>query len=91
MQVNFPTNSCTTMIDGKLRQLVQFHFHAPSEHSLNGKRFSMEAHLVHKEPLSGEFAVLGVMIKRSEQAASNPCLRRALDGAPAPTEKVQVC
>jgi carbonic anhydrase len=39
--------------DGELRlgdrayRLVQFHWHAPSEHEVNGERFPMELHLVH--------------------------------------------
>lgn len=28
--------------------LIQFHFHAPSEHSIDGKYYPMEMHLVHK-------------------------------------------
>ncbi|MBK6427844.1 MAG: carbonic anhydrase family protein [Blastocatellia bacterium] len=26
---------------------MQFHFHGPSEHTVNGKSFPMEMHLVH--------------------------------------------
>ena len=36
---------------GKLSyRLLQFHFHTPSEHTLNGKQFPMELHLVHASP-----------------------------------------
>ncbi|MEI7926721.1 MAG: carbonic anhydrase family protein, partial [Chloroflexota bacterium] len=34
-------------VDGVPYTLVQFHFHAPSEHTVNGKRFAMETHFVH--------------------------------------------
>ena len=30
-------------------QLLQWHFHAPSEHSVGGARQAMEAHLVHAD------------------------------------------
>ena len=30
-------------------KLVQFHFHSPSEHTMNGKQYAMEVHLVHKQ------------------------------------------
>ncbi len=30
-----------------LYELLQFHFHAPSEHTINGQPFAMEMHLVH--------------------------------------------
>jgi carbonic anhydrase len=42
-------------------QLVQFHFHAPSEHTVAGRTLPMEVHLVHRSD-SGTFAVVGVLI-----------------------------
>jgi carbonic anhydrase len=41
--------------------LTQFHFHHPSEHRVDGKRFAMEAHFVHAAE-SGGLAVLGILI-----------------------------
>ena len=43
-------------------QLVQYHFHNPSEHTLAGRRFPMEMHLVHRSS-SGQLAVVGVLIE----------------------------
>jgi carbonic anhydrase len=43
-------------------ELIQFHFHAPSEHQLHGKNLDMEIHLVHKS-FSGEMAVIGVFLQ----------------------------
>ena len=34
-------------------ELLQFHFHTPSEHAVNGKRYAMEAHLVHRNRSTG--------------------------------------
>ncbi len=42
--------------------LQQFHFHAESEHELNGAHTAMELHLVHKSA-DGKLVVLGVMIQ----------------------------
>jgi carbonic anhydrase len=42
-------------------QLVQFHFHAPSEHTVAGRELPMELHLVHRSE-AGVFAVVGVLI-----------------------------
>ncbi len=42
-------------------QLLQFHFHVPSEHTIDGKRADMEMHLVHRNQL-GDLAVVGVMM-----------------------------
>ncbi len=46
--------------------LLQFHFHAPSEHIVKGKPLDMEMHLVHKNDL-GELAVLGVFFTIAEK------------------------
>ena len=50
--------------------LVQFHFHAPSEHTVDGEHFPMEMHLVHQAD-DGALAVVGVMIK---EGAPNPSI-----------------
>jgi len=46
-------------------QLVQFHFHAPSEHTINGVRYDAELHLVHTNVI-GETAVIGVLLSSSQ-------------------------
>ncbi|XP_055831094.1 bifunctional monodehydroascorbate reductase and carbonic anhydrase nectarin-3-like [Solanum dulcamara] len=43
-------------------QLQQVHWHTPSEHSIDGKRFDMEAHLVHMSS-DGKIAVIGILYK----------------------------
>jgi len=47
--------------------LEQFHLHAPSEHSIDGKPFDMEIHFVHKSA-SGKVAVVGVLVQKDENA-----------------------
>lgn len=47
-------------IDKVKYELVQFHFHSPSEHTVNGKSFAMETHFVHKSA-KGDLAVVGVL------------------------------
>jgi carbonic anhydrase len=42
--------------------LLQIHFHSPSEHNINGKSFPMEAHFVHRDT-DGNLGVVGLMIK----------------------------
>jgi carbonic anhydrase len=41
-------------------ELKQFHFHSPSEHTVEGKSFPMEAHFVHQSA-QGDFAVVAVL------------------------------
>jgi carbonic anhydrase len=35
-------------------ELLQFHFHSPSEHAFDGARAAMEAHLVHRDATTGD-------------------------------------
>ena len=69
IQVNTPPGN-KLEINGTSFELVQFHFHHPSEHLLSGKPFDMELHFVHKAA-SGALAVVGVFI---EPGAPNPGL-----------------
>ncbi len=50
-------------------QLVQFHFHAPAEHTINGVQYDAELHLVHTNVI-GETTVIGVLL--SSSAAGSP-------------------
>lgn len=49
------------IVGGKTWNLLQLHFHAPSEHTIAGKFSPMEMHLVHQTD-AGEYGVVGVMI-----------------------------
>lgn len=50
-------------VAGRRYDLVQFHFHRPSEERINGRQFDMVAHLVHKDP-EGRLAVVAVLLDR---------------------------
>jgi len=47
-------------VDGKAYDLLQFHFHTPSEYTIDGETYPLEVHFVHASK-SGELAVVGVM------------------------------
>ncbi|GMH42540.1 hypothetical protein BSKO_10459 [Bryopsis sp. KO-2023] len=79
MQVNFPPGQTCTLGDREL-ELLQFHFHAPSEHSMDGVRGAMEVHLVHKDKATGGLAVLGSVM--TVKSFSNPVVAKALSDAP---------
>ena len=52
--------------------LVQYHFHAPSEHTVGGKHYPMEMHLVFGSN-GGALAVIGVLIEEgAHNAAFDP-------------------
>lgn len=62
IQANYEPGSFVT-VDGEKYQLVQFHFHAPSEYTVKGQFYDMEMHLVHKNDRN-ELAVVGVFLKK---------------------------
>jgi len=55
----------TIELGGNVYELVQYHFHAPSEHTIDGEHAPLEAHFVHKSAV-GELAVFGVLIEEGE-------------------------
>jgi len=72
--------SVTLRLDGTLYSLVQFHFHAPSEHTLAGRQFPLESHFVMASE-RGELAVLGVLYSQGEHdPAFDPILAALPDG-----------
>jgi carbonic anhydrase len=68
IQVNYSEGDTMTIGDTTY-ELIQFHFHAPSEHTVQGKHYPMEMHFVHKSP-SGALAVLGVFIEKGTHNAA---------------------
>ncbi len=64
IQVNVAPGSHIT-VAGKQYELLQFHFHSPSEHEIDGKPADMVAHLVHKAA-DGQLGVIGVLMKKSK-------------------------
>ncbi len=60
VEVPIPTGASSTLqINGDVYPLVQYHFHVPSEHAVNGRLADLEAHLVHTNA-QGVTAVVGV-------------------------------
>jgi len=78
IQVNYSGNSYL-VAGGKRYNLLQFHFHSPSEHKISGRARPMEMHLVHQAS-DGRLAVVGVMIERGEE---NYSLQKAWSYMPA--------
>lgn len=65
-------------LTGKTYELVQFHFHRPSEEKINGQRFDMVVHLVHKSD-QGELAVVAVLLERGSE---NPFIQTLWNNLP---------
>ncbi|MDA9918426.1 carbonic anhydrase family protein [Erythrobacter sp.] len=67
------------MVSGdRLFNLVQVHFHTPSEHAINGERYPLTAHFVHATR-DGTLGVLGVMF---EEGDANEGLQTIINSLP---------
>lgn len=69
IQVTVDEGSTFTFGD-KSYHLKQFHFHTPSEHTLNGQHAPMEMHLVHQSA-DGSLAVVGILFKEGKVPNEN--------------------
>jgi carbonic anhydrase len=77
IQVNVPEGS-TLKINKDVYNLLQFHFHRPSEEQIDGKPMAMVAHFVHKSA-EGKLAVLGVLLNEGKD---NEAIKTIWDNAP---------
>jgi len=78
-QVNVPAGGGGLTVGGEHYDLVQFHFHRPSEEEIHGHHYAMVAHLVHKNA-RGELAVVAILIRQGD---TNAFLKPVFDHFPA--------
>lgn len=60
-------------------ELKQFHFHTPSEHTIDGKNLPMEAHFVHQSS-DGKLAVVSILFKEGQ--LKNPTIAKLIEHLP---------
>lgn len=77
VQVNL-ANAGTAVFDGSKYQLLQFHFHTPSEEKISGRTYPLVAHLVHKNT-EGKLAVVAVLF---DEGAENAALKDIFNNMP---------
>lgn len=77
VQINYKKGS-SIKLDGKTFNLLQFHFHTPSENHIMGHEYPLEAHLVHASK-DGELAVVAVMFEKGD---TNPTLQKVWSKMP---------
>lgn len=81
IRVNYhdtPGSGSFLLIGRKRYQLIQFHFHHPSEERINGKAYDMVLHLMHKAD-DGEIVGVAVLVKAGR---ANPTVQRVFDHMP---------
>lgn len=77
VQVNLGVGNSLGIM-GRRYDLVQFHFHRPSEERVNGRLYDMVAHLVHKD-FNGRLAVVAVLLERG---AAQPLIQTVWNNLP---------
>lgn len=77
VQVNLARGNSIGVM-GRRYDLLQFHFHRPSEERVDGRAYDMVVHLVHKDP-EGRLAVVAVLIS---QGRSHPLVQQVWNNLP---------
>ncbi|CAL5048642.1 unnamed protein product [Urochloa decumbens] len=69
VMVRFNSNPGGVVIDGVPYRLRQMHWHSPSEHSVNGRRYALELHMLHQSDggggAGGRYVVVAQLYKFS--------------------------
>lgn len=71
-----PHHGGSIELHGETFNLLQFHFHGKSEHTVDGKRYDMVAHLVHQNPKTKQLGVVAVFF---EEGAASPIMDTIID------------
>ena len=79
IQVDYAAGSFI-LFGGVRYELLQFHFHTPSEERINGRSFDMVAHLVHRSA-QGRLAVVAVLLTAGREQAMLQPVWNAMPGA----------
>ena len=87
IEVVYPEGSWIE-VDRTKYHLLQFHFHAPGEHTVAGNPSDMEMHLVHNSE-DGTLAVIGVLIESGSINTSFTPLCQYLPSVPGESEQIK--
>jgi carbonic anhydrase len=74
IQVKFSGYAGRLVINSTVYQLRQLHWHTPSEHTVDGRRYDMELHLVH-QTAENKTAVIGVLYEIGGGHIPDPFLK----------------
>jgi carbonic anhydrase len=76
----------TTRLGNTSYDLLEVHWHHPSEHRIAGLSAPLEAHFVHQNSATKDLLVLGVMMVEGE---ANPAVQTIWDAAPGKDDRSQ--
>ncbi|KAG3231649.1 hypothetical protein PI124_g23256, partial [Phytophthora idaei] len=77
--------SCAASANGASYNMAQFHIHAPSEHTLDGKPLDGEVHFVHSNADGSALMVVGVFLQVANGGTTDSWMVSVLDGMEAVT------
>jgi carbonic anhydrase len=86
IRANVPPGAARISLSGVSWELLQFHWHTPSEHEIDGRDTPLEMHLVHRRA-DGALLVIAVFI---EQGRKNGGMEPMFRDLPEPGEKRDV-
>jgi carbonic anhydrase len=66
IMVRFEGDAGDLVINGTAYNLKQLHWHSPTEHTVDGRRYDLELHLVH-ESAEGKAAVIGILYEAGDR------------------------
>lgn len=87
VRADVPQGAAQLLLKGTRWNLVQFHWHTPSEHQVEGRHTALEMHLVHSRA-DGAVLVIGVFIERGRRNRALGPIFRALPEASGETREV---
>jgi carbonic anhydrase len=87
VQYNFDDKENYVNFEGKRYDLAQFHFHAASEHTVNGMHFPLAIHMVHVSD-DKNFVVFAVMVSEGDESNTFDFLKTYLPVKPGETKAV---
>jgi carbonic anhydrase len=87
VRAEVPAGAAHITLRGVRWELEQFHWHAPSEHEIEGRRTPLEMHFVHTRA-DEAILVIGVLIERGRNSGALEPMFRELPGQPNHTREV---
>ncbi|KAG6948342.1 hypothetical protein JG688_00015135 [Phytophthora aleatoria] len=73
------SGSCAVSANNATYNMLQFHLHAPLEHTLNGEHLDGEVHFVHSNTDGSTLLVVGVFFKAVDGGGTDPWVASVLD------------
>lgn len=87
VRADVPQGAAGIVLRGTRWDLLQFHWHTPSEHEVDGRHTPMEMHLVHSRA-DGALLVIAVFIERGRANSALGPMLRALPAVSGATREV---